>query len=188
MLVGYRRTSVSDQIAGFEVQERDLRAVGCEEVFGEQISSVSLHRTELARALAFVRKGDVLVVTKPCRLARSTADLLGIVDGLTSRGIGLRILSMGGSELDTCSPTAKLMLTLLGAISCFERELMLERQRDGIRKAKEEKRYKGRAPTARRQAKVIVQLRGEGMKADEIAKQTKVSRASVYRVLREMAA
>ena len=187
MLIGYKRTSDSDQVAGLEAQERDLRAVGCEEVFGEQVSSVSGRRTELERALAFARKGDVLVVTKPCRLARSTSDLLGIVDKLTSRSVGLRILSMGGSELDTGSPTSKLMLTMLGAISTFERELMLERQREGIRKAKQEGRYKGRAPTARRKADIIVRLRREGMKPSEIVKRTNVSRASVYRILREMA-
>ena len=114
---------------------------------------------------------------------RSTRDLLDIVDQLSKRGVPLRILSMGGMELDTKQATSKLMLTVLGAIAEFERTLMLERQREGIKKASEEGRYKGRAPTARRKASAIIKLRSEGVKPTDIAKQVGVSRASVYRVL-----
>ena len=183
MLVGYGRTSSSDQMAGLEAQERDLRSAGCEEIFTEQTSAVATKRPELDRALAFLRKGDCLAVTKPCRLARSTADLLSIVDGLTQRGIGLRILSMAGTELDTRSPTSTLILTVLAAIGQFERELMLERQRDGIRKAALDGKYKGRAPTARRKSDAVLKLRAEGVKPTEIARQVGISRASVYRLL-----
>jgi DNA invertase Pin-like site-specific DNA recombinase len=188
MIIGYCRTSHVDQIAGLEAQVAELRAIGCEEIFSEQISSVAATRPELARALTFARKDDVLAVTKPCRLARSTADLLGIVNDLTARGIGLRILSMGGAELNTQSPTSTLMLTLLAAVAQFERELMLERQRDGIRKAAREGKYRGRAPTARRKADIIIALRDEGVKPTEISKRAGVSRASVYRVLAAAAA
>lgn len=183
MLVGYARTSTVDQEAGLAAQVRDLRAGGCEEVFAEQVSSVAAERPELARALAFVRKGDTLTVAKPDRLARNTADLLRIVEELAGRGIGLRILSMGGSELDTSSATGKLMLTMLGAVAAFERELMLERQREGIRKAAEAGKYKGRAPTARRQADEVQRLHAEGMKPTAIAAQLSIGRASVYRIL-----
>ncbi len=183
MLVGYARTSTVDQEAGLAGQERDLRAAGCEEVFAEQVSSVAPERPALARALAFARKGDTVVVTKPDRLARNTADLLRISEELAGRGIGLRILSMGGSELDTSSATGKLMLTMLGAIAAFERELMLERQREGIRKAADAGKYKGRAPTARRQAEEVHRLHGEGMKPTAIAAQLGIGRASVYRIL-----
>jgi DNA invertase Pin-like site-specific DNA recombinase len=186
MLVGYARTSTTDQQAGLEAQERHLRAAGCEEIFAEQTSAVATKRPELERALGFLRKGDCLAVTKPCRLARSTADLLNIVDGLTKRGVGLRILSMGGTELDTRSPTSALMLTILAAIGQFERELMLERQREGIRKAALDGKYKGRAPTARRKADMVTQLRAEGLKPVEIARRVGISRASVYRLLGEV--
>jgi DNA invertase Pin-like site-specific DNA recombinase len=183
MLVGYGRTSTTDQQAGLEAQERDLRAAGCEEIFAEQTSAVATKRPELERALGFLRKGDCLAATKPCRLARSTADLLSIVDDLTQRGIGLRILSMGGTELDTRSPTSKLMLTMLAAVGQFERELMLERQREGIRRAALDGKYKGRAPTARRKADIVAQLRAEGVKPAQIARKVGISRASVYRLL-----
>lgn len=183
MLVGYARTSTTDQVAGLEAQERDLRAAGCEEVFAEQVSSIAAHRPALTQALKFVRKGDVLIVTKPCRLARSTADLLHIVDDLTARGVGVRILSMAGTELDTRSATAKLMLTMLAAVAQFERELMMERQREGIRRAAREGKYKGRAPTARRKADLVVRLRADGVRPTEIAQRLEISRASVYRLL-----
>jgi DNA invertase Pin-like site-specific DNA recombinase len=83
-----------------------------------------------------MREGDVLVVTKPDRLARSTAELLAIEADLSQRGIGLLVLSMGGERLDTRNPTSKLMLTILGGVATWEREIMLERQREGIAKAK----------------------------------------------------
>lgn len=183
MFVGYARTSTVDQEAGLAAQERDLRAAGCEEVFAEQVSSVAPERPALARALAFARKGDTVVVAKPDRLARNTGELLRIAEELAGRGIGLRILSMGGSELDTSSATGKLMLTLLGAIAAFERELMLERQREGIRKAADAGKYKGRAPTARRQADDVLRLHADGAKPTAIAAQLGIGRASVYRIL-----
>ncbi len=77
MMVGYARTSTAEQAAGLDAQVRDLTAAGCEEVYSEKVSSVA-QRAELTQALKFVRKGDVLMVTKPDRLARSTAELLGI--------------------------------------------------------------------------------------------------------------
>ena len=187
MLVGYARVSTADQIAGLKSQQEDLKKLGCERVFSEQISSVA-RRAVLDDALRFVREGDTLVVTKPDRLARSTADLLAIVDDLTKRGIGLKIISMSGLEIDTTKATSKLMLTMLGAVAEFERSLMKERQYEGIRKAAEAGKYKGRAPTARRQEAVIVMLRGQGAKPSEIAKKIGISRASVYRVLATSAA
>lgn len=182
MLVGYARVSTTDQQAGLEAQLDELRALGCEKVFSEQVSAVA-RRAVLDEVLRFLREGDALVVTKPDRLARSTADLLAIVDDLTRRGIGLRIISMSGLELDTSKATSKLMLTMLAAVSEFERTLMKERQRDGVRKAVAENRYKGRQPTARRKEPLVLKLRADGVKPIDIAKQTGISRASVYRIL-----
>ena len=182
-LIGYARTSTIEQQAGLAAQDRDLRAAGCTRIFGEQLSSVATERPQLAAALDYLRAGDTLVVTKLDRLARSTADLLSIVEGLSARDIGLRVLSMGGSEVDTRSPTGKLMVTMLGAIAAFERELMLERQREGIRRAAEEGKYTGRAPTARRQADQVKELQAAGIGPTEIAKRLSIGRASVYRIL-----
>ena len=187
MIVGYARTSTDNQVAGLEAQERLLREAGCEKVFSEQVSSVA-RRDRLEEALRFVREGDVLVATKPDRIARSTKDFLDIVDQLSSRGVGLRILSMGGMELNTQQPTSRLILTVMGAIAEFERALMLERQVEGIKKAARDGKYKGRAPTARRKAADIVKLHREGVKPTDIAVMVGVSRASVYRILGGVAA
>lgn len=182
MIVGYCRTSTFEQMAGLAAQERDLKAAGAERLYSEQVSSVAT-RAQLDAALDFVRTGDVLVVTKPDRLARSTSDLLGIVQRLEGQGVGLIVLSMAGATLDTRSQTGKLMLTMLGAVAEFERSLMLERQREGILKAKNEGRYKGRAPTARAQTDEVRKLKANGVNPTDIAKRLGMSRMSVYRCL-----
>ncbi|MGG5891128.1 recombinase family protein [Falsiroseomonas sp. HC035] len=182
MIVGYGRTSTLEQEAGLDAQERDLKAVGCERIFAEQVSSVA-KRAQLEAAIDFVREGDVLVCTKLDRLARSTSDLLSIVARLEGKRVALRILSMGSGDLDTRTPTGKLMLTMLGAVAEFERSLMLERQREGIAKAKSEGKYQGRAPTAQRKAGDVLKLRAEGVGPAEIARRLDIGVASVYRIL-----
>lgn len=184
-IVGYARTSTTDQKAGLEAQLRDLSTAGASRIFQEELSSVATKRPELERALDYVREGDTLIVTKLDRLARSVADLVAITETLRTKGVGLRILSM---NLDTATPTGKLMLNLLGSIAEFERELMLERQREGIAKAKAEGKYKGRAPTARAKAEDVLRLKAGGMTADAIAAKLGIGRASVFRILKECSA
>lgn len=179
MRIGYARTSTTEQEAGLEAQRRDLKAYGCEEVFEEKVSSVS-RRDELERCLKFIRKGDSLVVTKLDRLARSIPDLVKIIDRLEEKGATLNILAM---NLDTSSPTGRLLINLVGSIAQFEREIMLERQREGIAKAKGEGKYKGRSPTARAKAQQVLTLRRTGNGASQIAAKVGISRASVYRIL-----
>jgi len=183
MLIGYARTSTLDQTAGLEAQRRDLAAVGCERIFEEQVSSVDVvKRAALAEALSFARQGDTLAVTKLDRLARSVAHLVEILGQLEAKGVALRILGMG---IDTATPTGKLMLTILGGVAEFEREIMLERQREGIAKAKAAGKYKGRAPTARAKAEDVLNLHRQGIGGTEIAKRLGIGRASVYRILAE---
>ncbi|MGY2993783.1 recombinase family protein [Mesorhizobium sp. URHB0026] len=181
-LVGYARTSTTDQKAGLAAQLRDLDASGCTKVFREELSSVADTRPQLQAALDWVRDGDTLLVTKLDRLARSVADLVAITEALRVKGVGLRILAM---NLDTTTPTGKLMLNLLGSIAEFERGLMLERQREGIAKAKAEGKYAGRQPTARRQAGEVLRLKAEGKSAGDIVAALGISRASVFRILAE---
>ena len=184
MLIGYARTSTVEQVAGLEAQEVSLRATGCSKLFAEQASSVA-QRDQLDAALDFVREGDTLVVTRLDRLARSTADLLGIVATLEGKRVALRILDFGGSEVDTKSPTGRMLLTMFAAVAEFERAIMLERQRVGVARARAEGKYRGRAPTARRQIKRVAALRAEGLGASAIAAEVGISRASVYRLLAE---
>ncbi len=182
MKIGYARTSTAEQEAGLEAQITQLKAAGCERVFSEQVSSMAMKRPALEEALSFAREGDEFIVTKPDRLARSVADLLAIEGRVRAAGVRLRVLSM---DLDTTSPTGKLTLQVLGAVAEFERELMLERQREGIAKAKAEGKYKGRAPTARAKQEDVRRLHGEGVRPTEIAERLGIGRASVYRMLAE---
>ena len=181
MLVGYARTSTLDQTAGLEAQLRLLKAEGCERIFEEQVSSVDVRaREKLEEALSYVREGDILVVTKLDRLARSMAHLMEIRQRLDERGTHLRIIDL---NLDTTTPTGKLMLNLLGSVAEFEREIMLERQREGIAKAKAAGKYKGRAPTAQAKSDKVLALAADGLGATEIARRVGIGRASVYRIL-----
>lgn len=179
MIIGYARTSTIEQRAGLEAQLRDLEAAGAEKVFSEQVSSVA-ERAQLEAALEWVRSGDVFVVSKLDRLARSIGALVEIVERLEKKQVTLRILNLG---IDTGNASGRLMLNLLGGVAQFEREIMLERQREGIAKAKSEGKYKGRAPTAQMKAPQIKDLASQGVSRQDIATRLGVSRASVYRVL-----
>ena len=179
MLIGYARTSTIEQEAGLEAQRNELMRAGCVELFVEQVSSVQ-RRDELEKALRFIRKGDCLVVTKLDRLARSVPDLVRIMERIEEKSASLRILAM---NLDTNSPTGRLLINLVGSVAQFEREIMLERQREGIAKAQSEGRYKGRQPTARAKANEVMALREKGIGGSEIAVTVGISRASVYRII-----
>ena len=144
-----------------------------------QTSSVGV-RPQLEAALDFVRQGDVLVVTKLDRLARSVADLMRIIQDLERKGTGLRVLDLG---MDTSTPTGKLMLTVLGGIAQFEREMMLERQREGVAKAKAAGKYRGRKPIADTIRQEVIRLAGERMSKAAIANQLNIGEATVYRIL-----
>lgn len=181
MLVGYARTSTTEQEAGLEAQKRDLAARGCEKVFAEQVSSVG-HRPALEQAIEFTREGDTFVVTKLDRLARSVPHMWEIMERLKVKGVALNILALG---MDTSTPTGKLMLNVLGSVAEFEREMMLERQREGIAKAKAEKKYKGRAPTARAKADDAREMAARGLSLSEIARQLGIGKASVHRALKD---
>jgi DNA invertase Pin-like site-specific DNA recombinase len=179
MLVGYARTSTLDQSAGLEAQLRDLKVLGCEKIFSEQVSSIG-QRKALEAALDFVRAGDTIIVCKLDRLARSVGHLGDIVERLRGKGVALRITD---PAIDTGSATGELVLNVMGAIAQFERQMMLERQREGIAKAKADGKYKGRAPTARAKADEVKRLDAEGVSLSEIARRLAIGKASVHRIL-----
>jgi DNA invertase Pin-like site-specific DNA recombinase len=178
--VGYARTSTLDQVAGFEAQVRELEAAGCTRVYKEQVSSVAAARPELEAMLDWVRGGDEVVVTKVDRLARSVADLLNIIERIRSKGAAIYIGNLGRINGD---PTGMLLLNVLGAIAQFERQMMLERQREGIAKAKAEGRYKGRKPTAMAKAGQVREMVTAGVSKAEIARRLGIAESSVYRIL-----
>jgi DNA invertase Pin-like site-specific DNA recombinase len=179
MIVGYARTSTVCQIAGLEAQLKELQAAGCEKIFREQVSSVAV-RAQLQAALEFVREGDVLVVTKLDRLVRSVAELMVIIQAWDQKQVGMRILNLG---MDTRTPTGKLMLTVLGGVAQFEREMMLERQLEGIAKAQATGKYRGRKPIAMERQAEVRRLAATGMAKARIALELKIGEAIVYRIL-----
>jgi DNA invertase Pin-like site-specific DNA recombinase len=178
--IGYARTSTLDQVAGFEAQVVELETTGgCKRIYKEKVSAVGA-RPQLEAALDYVRDGDILVVTKLDRLARSTLHLHEIVKRLDAKDAGLQILALG---IDTSTATGKLMFGVLASVAQFERDMMLERQLLGIAKARAEGKYKGRVPTAQRKEAEIRALDAQGMKRAAIACQLGIGRTSVYRVL-----
>lgn len=184
MLIGYARTSTTDQVASLEAQERDLKALGVEELFSEQASAVG-RREGLEKAIAFARKGDTLCATKIDRLARSVTHLWEIVQRLEVKGVALKILD---PDLDTSSSVGKLILSIMGGIAEFERSMMLERQREGIAKAKGEGKYKGRQPTARKRTAEVEELAAQGLSMGAIATKLGIGKGSVHRILRGISA
>lgn len=128
-IIGYARVSTTGQ----SLEQQLTALAGCEKVFNEKVSGSKTDRPQLQAMLEFVRSGDVLKVTKLDRLARNTRHLLEITDQLHAKGVTLQIQNLG---IDTATPTGKLMLTMIGAIATFEREIMLERQAEGIALAK----------------------------------------------------
>ena len=132
MKIGYARTSTIEQNYSLEDQIEKLEQMGCEKIFSEQVSSVQ-ERPEFQTCIEFAREGDVVVITKLDRFARSITDLWKHITILEEKGVSLHILDL---NLDTATPTGRLQITLLGGIAQWEREMMLERQRIGIAKAK----------------------------------------------------
>jgi DNA invertase Pin-like site-specific DNA recombinase len=175
--IGYARTSTLEQVAGFEAQVKELKALGCERILKEQVSSVAA-RPQLERALDTLRKGDVLIVTKLDRLARNVVHLGQIVERVQKVGASLRIVSMG---LDTGTATGKLMLNVMGSVAQFEREMMLERQREGIARAKAEGKYRGGKRSFSNERLAALQAEGKSMAA--IARELGVTRQALYKRL-----
>ena len=176
-LVGYARVSTVGQSLDTQLQA----LAECSTIFQEKVSGARDDRPQLAQLLNFVREGDVVLVTKLDRLARNTRHLLEISEYLQSKRVALRILNLG---INTSTPTGKLMLTMIGAIATFERELMLERQAEGIELAKQRGVYKGRKPTAMAKGNEVLALLARGLTKAETARQAGISISSVQRILK----
>ena len=183
MLIGYARTSTVDQQAGFEAQLVELNAYGCERTYQEQVSAVAT-RTQLKTAIDMLREGDKLVVTKLDRLARSVSHMGDLLEQIEAKGAGLVILSLGSERVDTSTATGKLILNMMVSVAQFEREMMKERQVEGIKRAQAEGKYKGRVPKAMNQADKVKALVAAGVDRVKIQEQLGMSKASYYRCLK----
>lgn len=176
-VVGYARVSTTGQ--NLDTQLEALK--GSDKVFREKVSGAKDDRPELKALLEFVREGDIVQVTKLDRLARNTRHLLEISDYLQSKHVALNILNIG---INTATPTGKLMLTMIGAIATFEREMMLERQAEGIALAKHKGKYKGRKATAQEKSREVIMLLEQGMSKPQISRQLEIGITSIYRIIK----
>ena len=175
--VGYARVSTTGQSLDTQLDALS----GCEKIFREKISGAKDNRPELQAMLEFVREGDTVQVTKLDRLARNTRHLLEVSEYLQGKGVALNILNIG---INTATPTGKLMLTMIGAIATFEREMMLERQAEGIALAKLKGKYKGRKATARSKSQEVIEMLGQGLSKPEISRELGIGITSIYRIVR----
>lgn len=184
VLIGYARVSSTEQ--SLDLQLEALASAGVTKCFAEkQTGTSTAKREELARCLDYVREGDILVVTRLDRLARSLMDLRQILDGLDKKGVGFRCLQQ---QIDTTTSEGRLMLNILGSFAEFETEIRKERQMEGIAKAKAEGRLKrpnARKPKSDENRAKIIEMRGRGMNAAAIARELKIGRATVYRAVPE---
>ena len=180
-IIGYARVSTRGQKLEAQIKALKEAGVDGEHLFEEKASGAKKDRPELEAMLRHVRKGDTVVVTKLDRIARSTKHLLQIAETLEEKGVIFRILNL---NLDTSTATGRMMLTMLGAIAQFERELMLERQAEGFEVAKAKGMIKGRPSTARKKAPEVKRLAGTGVHRQQIADQLGIGVASVYRILK----
>jgi DNA invertase Pin-like site-specific DNA recombinase len=182
MLIGYARTSTTHQQAGFDSQLVELEAYGSELTFKEEVSAVA-SRGELERAMDMLSEGDKLVVTKLDRLARNVMQMGELLQQIEAKGAGLVILSLGSETIDTTTATGKPILNMMVSVAQFEREMMKERQVEGIKRAKAEGKYKGRVPTAMRQADKVKALVEAGVQRVQVHEQLGIIKASYYRCL-----
>ena len=180
MLVGYARVSTQDQNPDLQIDA--LKAAGCEKVFTEKASGAQRARPELAAALSYMRPGDSLVVWKLDRLARSMPQLIDTVSTLEDQGIGFRSLT---EAIDTTTAGGKLVFHIFGALAEFERSVIRERTRAGLKAARHRGRLCGRPPalSAADLAAAKALLRDPAITVDEVATRLKVSPATLYRHL-----
>jgi len=178
MIFGYARVSTDDQ--HLDSQTDALRAAGAERIFAEKISGSLRARPELDQLLGQLRDGDVIVVTKYDRLARSLRDLLDIVEVIKARGAGFRSLA---EDIDTTTSAGRLIFHVFASIAQFERERISERTREGLEAAKRRGRVGGRPPalTPAQRNEVRRMRDNEGRRLSEIARLFRVSVKTVRR-------
>jgi DNA invertase Pin-like site-specific DNA recombinase len=176
---GYARVSTNGQDLGAQVAE--LQAAGCGNIYKEKASGAKADRPQLAKVIKRLEEGDVLVITRLDRLARSTRDLLNVLDEVGKRGAGFR--SLKDAWADTTTPHGRLMLTVLGGLAEFERELIRARTDDGRRRAKARGVRFGRpVKLTTHQRKEAIQRLAEGALQADLARSYGVSQATISRL------
>ena len=187
MRIGYARVSTEEQ--NLDLQRQALEAAGCDEIFGDRgVRGAAAKRPALDRALAAMREGDVLVVWKLDRLGRDLRHLVNLIHDLTARGVGFKVLEGHGAEIDTTTANGRLIFGIFAALAEFERELISERTRGGLKAARRRGVHLGRPPklgadqleAAREMVEAKEKTRGE------IAALLGVSPKTLWRALRSV--
>lgn len=180
--IGYARVSTTDQ--NLDRQLDVLKEQGCEPIYQEKMTGTKADRPEFQRVLSALREGDTLVVESFSRLSRSTKDLLEIAEKLTQMGVNLISLK---EQLDTTTATGKMMLTMLSALSQFERDIIAERTKEGLKAARARGRKGGRKPVGTEdiKRKAVALYEANTMTNPEIAKVAGVSPATFSRWIAE---
>jgi DNA invertase Pin-like site-specific DNA recombinase len=177
--VGYKRVSSVDQST-----VRQLDGVAVDKTFEDKASGKDTQRPQLQAAFDYVREGDVLAVHSMDRLARNLGDLLRLVENLTGRGVAVEFVKEGLVFTGDDSPMSKMLLGIMGSVAQFERSMILERQREGVAKAKAAGVYKGRKRAFDAAAAQVIQGRvAGGEKIAAVAREYGVTRPTIYRLL-----
>jgi DNA invertase Pin-like site-specific DNA recombinase len=183
MIIGYARVSTDGQT--LDAQQSALAAAGAEEVFAEKVSGAITDRKALAKAIAALGAGDVLLVTRLDRLARSTRDLLNVLDAVGKAGAGFR--SLADAWADTTTPHGRLMLTILGGLAEFERSLILARTSEGRKRAKARGvRFGRKLKLTLHQRQEAIARREAGEAMVEIGRSYNVSHSTISRLCPQM--
>lgn len=176
MKLGYVRVSTVEQ--NEERQLETMRKFEVKKIFSEKISAKDVNRPKLQELLEFAREGDTIFIHDFSRLARNTQDLLNIVEKLNSKGVQL---VSSKENIDTNTPTGKLLLTVIGAISEFERLILHERQKEGVKIAKKKGLYKGRKPVKVENFKQhYTRWKNQEVSKSQLARELGISRQTLY--------
>lgn len=179
MIIGYARVSTQDQ--NLDRQMDSLTAKGCERIYKEKMTGTTSARPEFEKMMATLRKGDTLVIDSFSRLSRSTKDLLSITEQLDQQGVVIVSLK---ENLDTATATGRMMMTMLSALSQFERDLISERTHDGLKAARARGRMGGRPKVKESKIKQALKLYdSKALSISEITKTTGISVPTLYRYL-----
>lgn len=180
--IGYCRVSTVEQ--NLDRQIKTLERYQVDKIFTDKLSGKDTNRAGLEEMLDYVRDGDTVYISEFSRLARSTKDLLDIIERLDKKGV--KVISEK-ENLDTTTPTGELMLTVMAGIATFERKIMLERQREGIAVAKAKGHYKGRGAKSKpaEWSEWLAEYKRRRMTATELAKRCNVSRTLLYKWIDE---
>ena len=186
MKIGYARVSTKHQRESLDQQIAQLKKAGCKEIYSELISGANSKRPELTKLLTNIQSGETLIITAVDRLGRSLKDLIDIISSLKERSIIFQSLK---EQMDTSTATGMLMFNMMGSIAEFERSLINRRIYEGVKRAKEQGKYKGRAHSADKKIRqeYVKMMNSGDYSISYVAKMAKVSRQTLYNWQTELA-